>query len=93
MQCFNLFLEFVLIISEIESVKLKYVIIAKMNLKVVENDPKKIVKVERRTQEIHPMFEMHPLGFPRIFETNEKKKCFAPMKCLKARIYLLESNI
>ena len=53
-QFFELFLPLLLTISKIESVKLKYVIIAKMDLKVIENGLQNNFLVQDRRHENKP---------------------------------------
>ena len=75
-QFFWLFLTLLLTISKIESVKLKYVIIAKMNLKVIENGLQKMLEALE-----------HPLESPRNFEAEERGECCAPRFVIISKKY------
>ena len=61
---------------------LKFVIIAKMYNKDIENGLQNNFRINIEDTKIHQMLEAleHPLGSPRIFEAKERGECFAPLK-------------
>ena len=88
------FSQLVLILSstifKIESMRLKFVIIAKMYNKEIENGLQNNSQIQHWSRDKNQMLGAleHPLGSPRIFEAKERGECFAPYWKWSAKLFL-----